>query len=684
MHSDVPVTENNEPCDRLPDNAEECVLNEPFLDDEIEKALKRLKNNKAAGFDCIINEFLKNSPQTMVHMLTRWFNLVLRSGVIPEEWCIGIIQPIFKKKGSPNDPDNYRGITLLSCVGKLFTAVINARLNTFLESNSILGMEQAGFRHGFSTIDHIFALHCIAAYYTAKRKRLYVAFLDYKKAFDLIDRQALWSKLLQSGIRGQVLDVIRNLYNRAKSCIRARDGMSEFFVSKIGVRQGENLSPLLFALYLNDFKEFMDNRVDGLDDISSAISLAGSDTARELDTLVRMSVLLYADDTILMAETENGLQLALKAVEEYCRTWTITVNPAKTKVLIFSRGKVRKFPQWTLEGVRLEVASEFCYLGVHFNYNNNMKKAIHHQVKQAERALYALRSKIRRLNLPLDIAIHLFNHTITPILLYGSEVWAFEDTEQLDVFQRKFLKEEMGLRRSTPNCMVYGEVGQSKISQLANQRMLSYWYKIAGSGGEKKLPGILLRLMQGISGREGTHFKWLEGVKAKLGRSGFSDCVPLNNPTWFKEAIKLRLSDIDLQEWSGEVSNHQSCTVYRTFKTKPGIVQSIVKLSKPESRLLFRFRCGNFPLPIYPHLHSTSLTVPNACQICGATRGDEFHYLLECPEFKISRERFIARKIWLRPNVIKFCDLMNSNSQSTMKKLVMFLEIVLSKLSRND
>ena len=130
----------------------------------------------------ILNELLKSSSAPLVETIVKLFNLVLDTGVIPSDWSIGMIKPLYKGKGSPESPDNYRGITLLSCVGKLFTAVLNERVVTFIESNNMLGEEHAGFRAGYSTLDHIFTLHSILEWYLRVRsKRVYCAFVDYKK-----------------------------------------------------------------------------------------------------------------------------------------------------------------------------------------------------------------------------------------------------------------------------------------------------------------------------------------------------------------------------------------------------------------------------------------------------------------------------------------------------------------------
>ena len=661
-------------------------FNKEFTIDEIANAIAKLKKRKAAGADQIINEFLKNCPRTLIGLLTRWFNLIIESGVVPKEWGIGIIQPIYKKKGSPNEPDNYRGITLLSCVSKLFTSVINNRLNEFVEINGIIGHEQAGFRRGYSTVDHIFALHCIIVYYLSKKKRVYAAFLDYRKAFDLVDRRALWTKVIQSGITGKVLHVIRNLYAQAKSCVRGVDGVSDFFVSGVGVRQGENLSPLLFALYLNDFKSYIDRASTGLSDISAEIGSSCAerqDGQGDLDIFIKLSVLMYADDTLLLAETERDLQMALNATSEYCRRWAISINPTKTRVMVFSRGKVRNLPVLTLEGVELEVSFEFTYLGACINYNASFKKAISQQVRHAERALHALRSKMRCMNLPFDIASHLFNNMISPILLYAAEVWAFEDLQHIDVFHRKFLKREMGLRKSTPSCMVYGETDGEKLSLIAERRMLVYWYKIAGPEGTGKLSGILYRALKDLHLNGTLSFNWLDRVRDRLNGYGFGGLWDsqdsLNNPLWFKEAIKLRMSDVRFQEWEAEVTGSPLCFNFRLIKDRPCFNEIIRKIPIKDSKVFFRFRCANFALPVYPHIQS--LFDSERCHLCDSDRGDEFHYLLVCQNLQSHRESHINKKFWRKPNTVKFQNLLNSKSISVIRKLISFLKIIHSTLN---
>ena len=112
----------------------------------------------------------------------------------------GKIRPIYKNKGDKSDPENYRPITILSCLGKLFTAVLNNRLTKFLDTYELLNENQAGFRKSYSTVDHIFALNSLIELFKSTKKKLYGTFIDFSKAFDSVWRMGLWKKMLESSV----------------------------------------------------------------------------------------------------------------------------------------------------------------------------------------------------------------------------------------------------------------------------------------------------------------------------------------------------------------------------------------------------------------------------------------------------------------------------------------------------
>ena len=152
-----------------------------------------------------------------------------------------------------------------------------------------------------------------------------------------------------------------------------------------------------------------------------------------------MYLLLYADDTILLAQSSDELQMALNGLQEYCIKWKLKVNISKTKIVIFSRGKVRRYPEFHFGDQKLDVCDDYIYLGVTFNYNGLFNKAIEKQLNQAKRAMYALMAKLKRLDFP-QIYSELFDKCVIPVLLYECEVWGWCDIKQLETFQRNFIR----------------------------------------------------------------------------------------------------------------------------------------------------------------------------------------------------------------------------------------------------
>ena len=211
------------------------VLNDEFTTNELLKVVKKLKPNKSAGEDGIINEAIAKTFDKLKGFWCKLFNKILLSGNLPSDWLSGIIVPIYKNKEDKTNPGNYRGITLLSfsakfftavmnerlrkfsdaceiCSAKLFTAVMNERLRKFSDACEILLKNQAGFRPNHSTIDHIFVLKSLTDIIRNRKRKLFCAFVDYEKAFDKVWHTGLWIKMIKMGIGGKFMNVLINMY----------------------------------------------------------------------------------------------------------------------------------------------------------------------------------------------------------------------------------------------------------------------------------------------------------------------------------------------------------------------------------------------------------------------------------------------------------------------------------------
>ena len=171
--------------------------------------------------------------------------------------------------------------------------------------------------------------------------------MDFTKAFDYVERDILWYKLIKIGVRGPMLDIIKSMYNTVKSKVKNNNTTSEAFSCNIGVRQGECLSPFLFAMYVNDLEQELDNN-----------GITGIDVG-----MVKLLLLLYADDIVLFGKTPDELQKSLNILEAYCDRLNLTVNIAKTKVVVFRKGG--RLPT-QFKGSNIEIVNKFCYLGIFF------------------------------------------------------------------------------------------------------------------------------------------------------------------------------------------------------------------------------------------------------------------------------------------------------------------------------
>ena len=373
--------------------------------DEISRCSRNLKNGKSSGLDCITNEMLKNGECLILPAVHKLFNAVLQLGIYPKEWKMGYITPIFKS-GDRFDSSNYRGITIMSCVGKLFNSILNNRLDTYLNENQIISETQIGFQKKARTTDHMFVLRTLIEKYTKQNKsHLFTCFIDFKKAFDSVLHQAVLLKMQNIGIKGLFYNIVKNMYTDNILRLKIGNGMTDEFSSEIGVRQGDTLSPNLFKIFINDIVDAFDKDCDG--------ATLGK---------YQLNCLMYADDVILISESERGLQNCLKKLEGYCDTWCLDININKTKTIVFNKsGKLLNY-NFNFNGKSIENVHTYKYLCVLFSASGTFSHAKLDLYNRGLKAFFKLKNIFGDLSSNVHTCLHIFDHTIKPILLYGCEV----------------------------------------------------------------------------------------------------------------------------------------------------------------------------------------------------------------------------------------------------------------------
>ena len=294
-----------------------------------------------------------------------------------------LIKPILKSKASdPRVRLNYRGISHLPTISKLFSCVLNTRLTKYLEFNDFIVDEQNGFRKLRSCADHLFTLCSSVRNCKEKGQPTFACFIDMQKAFDRVERDCLLSKLLAVGVNGRFYTIIKSLYGMSKARVNVNGKFTDFFNINCGVEQGNKISPTLFSLYVNDLA--MEHNI-----LNLGIPLDNE----------KICILMYADDIVILAGSEDDLQQLLDTVNRWCPEWRMQINSSKTNIIHFRKMSQNKTNVTFYIGEHdIGVISQYKYLGCVLTEHLDFSETTKVLAKSARRALGALINKARNVN----------------------------------------------------------------------------------------------------------------------------------------------------------------------------------------------------------------------------------------------------------------------------------------------
>ena len=387
-------------------------LDKDFTDCELVAALERLEYYKACSFDQVRNEALKEGGSALRSNLLKLFNWINSTEQVPKDWAKSLVVMLYKD-GNAADPNNYRGISLISCLGKLFLSMWTQRITYHVDPR--LAEEQGGFRAGRSTVDQIFTFNETLLRQRRAGRTTHCFFIDFRKAFDTVWHQGLWRRLWEEGVRGKPWRILRSLYSGLESSVLVEGEPSRATPLLQGVRQGCPLSPILFSCYINDLVR----RLKGL-----GYGVPNGD--RDL------TALLYADDIVLMADSADKLQEMIDEVGKFCAEWRLSLNAKKSKVMVVAPnghkdGGPEKShddePTYTFRGKPLEVVTEYKYLGVIFTNKLLWDRHIAMIVDKGKKALQTQRCLFAQRQLPMKIKRLTFTAMVRSKLEYASQVW---------------------------------------------------------------------------------------------------------------------------------------------------------------------------------------------------------------------------------------------------------------------
>ena len=439
----------------LNENAASRLQFHPVNKEYISKLIDKLKNKASYGHDNISNKLIKSAKEVLVEPLTLLVNQMLKSGHFPSELKISRVKPLFKN-GDPAMFSNYRPISLLPSMSKIFEYVIFYQLFDYMCTNNLLTIEQFGFRTGHSTelaaiqlIDHLTKQMDMGKVPTN-------IYIDLSKAFDTLDHSILLDKLTYYGVCGLENLLLRDYLSGRHQYVDYNGSKSRTNSISLGVPQGSILGPLLFLIYINDLPK-----------VSHVFSM-----------------LMYADDTTLYCNLDDStsdilLNNELTKITDWLSSNKLSLNVKKTKFMVFHTPQRRvNYPTLKLNNVNIERVSQFNFLGVILASSLKWDKHVAHVSLKISRVIGVL-YRLKHI-FPREVLLTLYNALILPHLSYCILVWGskIDSNHKLLLLQKKAVRiitNQDYIAHSEPLCKLLNVL---KVSDLFVCSLWKFYYKL--------------------------------------------------------------------------------------------------------------------------------------------------------------------------------------------------------------
>ncbi|KAF8375139.1 hypothetical protein PRIPAC_81568 [Pristionchus pacificus] len=370
----------------------------PILPSEVRNCIARTKKDGACGPDKITGSMLRFGGHHLHSLLSTRFSRYLQCQQYPTQWKSSNAI-LIHKKGDRCDLNNYRPISLLSTTYKLFSKVLVTRLETTLDDSQ--PVEQAGFRRRFGCMDHVHTISALIQHHREYRLPLGLVFVDYCKAFDSVETQAVLNSLIRQGVDSSYVRCLETLNSGCYTEMKPFDRPVRIPIGK-GVRQGDTISPKLFTAALQDCMKELDWSEEG-------ILIDGK----------KLSHLRFADDIVLLGTDTIALERMLKELAETGEKIGLSINRKKTQLM---RNEWCAGPGISLGGDPLEETDAYVYLGRELRSDSTM----HTELMRRKRAAWAAYGSIREVTRQLQdpkLRSSLFDSHVLPALCYAAETW---------------------------------------------------------------------------------------------------------------------------------------------------------------------------------------------------------------------------------------------------------------------
>ena len=598
------------------DNTENGPLDYVISMDELKEASSILKPGKSPGIDEVDNEMILCLFQEHPRLILKLFNKIYITKQKVLQWSVAIISLIYKN-GAMDNPANFRGISLLSCLGKFFYTVLNNRLIKFVREQNILSESQLGFIAGNRTSDaHILLYNLIQKYCHKNKKMIFSCFVDFQKAFDNVPREILLKKLLKHNINGNMFAAIKNLYSENMSCVKMDTKITEMFGVDLGVKQGCVLSPMLFNIFLADLPLFL-----------------GAEYGINIDQRTNINSIIWADDILLLAETEEQLQGLLYNLERYCEKNGLTLNTEKTKIMIFNKTGRHLRRKFWCKGNVIETVRKYKYLGFVFTPSGEINTGLCDLYDRALKAYMNLRSKLGQFfRQNIQITLKYFDSLIKPILLYCSDFWGclkLPKNNPIEKLHNMCCKNLLDVQKQTSNIGTLLELDRIPLTLQARKNGIKNWERIKFFNANRLVKISYENAIQ----EELTLPKQTREIFMQNGMLNLYECTMsyTRHPSIFKKVFQ-RLVDQYYQESFSEINQPNSkLRTYSILKSEKGFESYLYEIKNLKQRMMMsKLRLSNHKLMIEKGRHKNIPKELRFCLFCPNKVEDEVHFILEC------------------------------------------------------
>lgn len=620
----------------------------------VQKQLSRMSMDTAPGFDHLSVPFIKRAcvkdgeVNMLLGFLSQWFYKMLTTGVIPSAWKVARISPLYKGEGDVTDPSKYRMLAVSSVLYRLYANVLRVLLTSWCTQHGVMPDEQFGFIPGRCTQQPMFILHHVVHAQRhcgqAKHKKVHTAFIDFKQAYDHIPRHALWDHLAESvRMPPLLLSAIKGLYDHDSYVLVDGTNRCDPVHANKGVKQGCPLSPLLFALYVNDIATCFRQATDGVIKVGSQ----------------PVTHVMYADDLTLMASTHTGLQHLVSCLAPYALRKHLTVNVQKSKVMVFNSRSPPCQPPITYNEQEMPEVSSFRFLGLQLGKSMHMGQA----VAGMRCGMFAAMREVNRIASSQGVQgcpyamCHLLRAFVVPHGMYASQIWGPEFLGPQNLFKSpiqarmtSFLRYILRVRRTVSANIVLHELCQLPLQYYWLRSVCRFWNAMPAARSALLTRVASADALLGSGGKS----CWSKSVNVALEgvlHGDFSLAQDLSS-------INVRqMCDAWLNswhnrwaQWAGDPTDpssvHRSLCAYLTwFKQGDGCklrdahsYLGDVRLPDKVRFSMAALRTGNHGFEVERGRLAGMHFEARICRRCQAEVDDEPHALFRCPSTQAARD----------------------------------------------